>query len=155
VDLAVVVEAHARAPATLDDEQERALLPRGSAGEPEERGPEGDDEPHQAREHLVHLREVHRLARREGGRQARGIPRAVHPAVRDDLEWKAAAGHPDALGEAGNGGAPRPFSRREDNGCPSESSASEIHQRALVGEPARERRHRGAPAAGPGRSRAG
>jgi hypothetical protein len=92
VHLAVVVEAHAGTPAPLDDEQERALLPSCAAGPREECGPECDDEPHQAREHLVHLREVHRLSGREGGGQVTWIARAIDTAIRDDLEWEPASG---------------------------------------------------------------
>jgi hypothetical protein len=134
-----VVEAHARAPGALDDEQERALLPGGSAGRLEEGSTEGDDEPHQAREHLMHLREVHRLSGREGGGQTASIARAVDTVIRGDLEWEPAASHPHTRREVGRDGTPCPIARREDDWRASESSSAKARPRAVAGKPAPER----------------
>ena len=72
-----MVEAHAGAPPALDDEQKRALLPNGAAHRREEGGAERDDQSHQPREHLVHLREIERLPGRQGGGQPPSQPGAA------------------------------------------------------------------------------
>ena len=139
VDVPVVVEAHARPSRSLDEEQERALLASAPRERSEEGAPEADHEPHQARQDLVHLREIGRLPGRQGGREASRVARPVHAALRGDLEWEPAAGHLDARGEAGGDGAPCPVARPEGRSARGPGLAGGTGQRAVAGKPARER----------------
>ena len=102
-------------PVPLPRRRTGTSTPRGRRRDRSEEGaPEADHEPHQARQHLVHLREIGRLPGRQGGRQTPRVARPVDLALRGDLERKPAAGHPDACGEVGRDGAPCPVARPED-----------------------------------------
>ena len=130
IDLPVVMEPHACASRSLDDEQERALLARDPRDRAEEGAAQADHEPRQARQDLVHLREVRRLAGRERGRQAPRVARAVDLSLGDDLEGEPGARHLDRAREVGRDPAPRAIAWRQDDRTGARARAGETPARA-------------------------
>jgi hypothetical protein len=126
-----VVKAHARAPAALDEEQERRLLPERT----EQRRAERHHEPHDARQNLMHLRQVDGRALAQGGAKARRVARAIVATLERDLERGAAAHHRQRAREVRSDVPPRVVARRTHGGPSPQRAPTKRLERGGAREP--------------------
>jgi hypothetical protein len=139
IRLAVVVEAHGLAPAPVGQEEKGRFFTAAA----EEGRAQRHHEPHEARQHLMHLREEYRLPRGQGARQAAAIRRAIVVALDRGLEGGAGLREGEAVAEGGRDGAPGLVAREEQGGPRAEPASPEGILRGGAGEPGGERRARG------------